>query len=89
MAHWLYKLLFCVPVTLTETMGLGIWEIMIGVLILVLLFGASRIPKLARGLGEGVSEFKKGLKEGKETGEGESPEIPPSEQKEKDPEHAE
>lgn len=74
-------------------MGLGIWEISGIVLVILLLFGASRIPKLARGLGEGVSEFKKGLKEGQEAeeGEGEPAEIPPSEKKEKEgePEHAE
>ncbi len=45
---------------------LGWTEILIGLLIILLLFGASRIPKLARGLGEGVSEFKKGLKKGDE-----------------------
>ncbi len=42
----------------------GPWELWIVLFIVVLLFGASRIPKLARGLGEGVSEFKKGMKEG-------------------------
>ncbi len=59
-------------------MGFGPWEIMIGILILLLLFGASRIPKLARGLGEGVNEFKKGLKEGQESEESrkEQAEIP-------------
>lgn len=60
-------------------MGFGPWEIMIGILILLLLFGASRIPKLARGLGEGVNEFKKGLKEGQQEDDttGEKAEIPP------------
>ena len=33
-------------------------------LILVLLFGASRIPKLARSMGQASKEFKTGLKEG-------------------------
>ncbi len=65
-------------------MGFGVWEIMIGVLILLLLFGASRIPKLARGLGEGVTEFKKGLKQGKESesNSDEHSEIPSSEEDE-------
>ena len=60
-------------------MGFGPWEIMIGILILLLLFGASRIPKLARGLGEGVNEFKKGLKEGQQEDDttAEKAEIPP------------
>lgn len=34
------------------------WEILALLAIILLLFGASRLPKLARGLGEGVREFK-------------------------------
>ena len=37
--------------------------IIIGV-ILILLFGAKKIPQLMRGLGSGVKEFKEGIKEG-------------------------
>jgi sec-independent protein translocase protein TatA len=33
-------------------------------LILVLLFGATRLPKLARSIGQSTKEFKKGLSEG-------------------------
>lgn len=33
-------------------------------LILVLLFGASRLPKLARSIGQSTKEFKEGMKEG-------------------------
>ncbi|HET7481263.1 MAG TPA: twin-arginine translocase TatA/TatE family subunit [Actinomycetota bacterium] len=33
-------------------------------LILVLLFGASRLPKLARSIGQSTKEFKEGLREG-------------------------
>jgi len=35
-------------------------------LLVVLLFGADRIPKAARSLGRSVSEFKKGVREGQE-----------------------
>ena len=35
--------------------------------VLLLLFGAQKIPQLMRSVGSGVSEFKKGLKEGGET----------------------
>jgi len=38
------------------------WWIVIGVI--VLLFGGSQLPKLARSLGKAQSEFKKGLAEG-------------------------
>jgi len=42
----------------------GVTEIVLILLALVLLFGARRIPELARSLGRSLSEFKKGRKEG-------------------------
>ena len=41
--------------------GLGLKEILFIVFIIVLLFGAKRIPELARGMGRGVREFKDGM----------------------------
>jgi TatA/E family protein of Tat protein translocase len=38
--------------------GLGTSELIVLVLIILLLFGAKRIPNLARGLGKGIKEFK-------------------------------
>ena len=38
------------------------WLVVLG--IIVLLFGAKRLPELARSLGKSTREFKKGLKEG-------------------------
>jgi len=50
-------------------------EIAIIALVILLMFGGSRLPKLMRGMGAGVNEFKKGLREGeskdKEDGEDE------------------
>ena len=43
-------------------MGLGPWEVVALLLIALLLFG-KRLPEVARSMGKGVSEFKKGLKE--------------------------
>ncbi len=43
-------------------MGLGMPEILIIVLIIVVLFGARRIPELAKGLGEGIRNFKAGMR---------------------------
>lgn len=42
--------------------NLGLTEILLILFILVLLFGGKKIPELAKGLGEGVKAFKKGLK---------------------------
>ncbi|MEM6797103.1 MAG: twin-arginine translocase TatA/TatE family subunit [Acidobacteriota bacterium] len=42
--------------------GLGVPELIIIFLIIVVLFCSSRLPQLGRGLGEGISNFKRGLK---------------------------
>jgi sec-independent protein translocase protein TatA len=39
--------------------GLGMTEILVILLIVLLLFGAKRIPDVAQGLGKGLREFKK------------------------------
>jgi sec-independent protein translocase protein TatA len=39
-------------------------HILLVVAVVLLLFGAQKIPQLMRSVGSGVSEFKKGLKEG-------------------------
>ncbi len=39
--------------------GLGTGEILIILLIILLLFGAKKLPELAKGLGKGIKEFKK------------------------------
>lgn len=39
-------------------------ELLVILVILLLLFGASRLPKLARSMGQAGKEFKQGLKEG-------------------------
>ncbi len=46
--------------------GLGYQELLLILLIVVVLFGASRIPELARSLGTSIKEFKKGAAEVKE-----------------------
>lgn len=43
-------------------MGFGLWEMLLVVLILMLLFGSSKLPGLARGLGQGIRNFKGELK---------------------------
>ena len=41
--------------------GLGTGEILLIVLVILLLFGATRVPQLMGSLGKGIKEFKKGL----------------------------
>ena len=43
--------------------GLGTWEILLIFLVVLLVFGAKRIPEIAQGLGKGIREFKKATRE--------------------------
>ena len=52
----------------------GLWQILIVVAIIAILFGAKKIPELARSIGKAKGEFKKGLVEGeKEEAEADEP----------------
>lgn len=53
-------------------MGLGVSELLIILVIVVVLFGASRLPQIGKGLGEGISNFKRSIKSGQDTAEDES-----------------
>jgi sec-independent protein translocase protein TatA len=64
-------------------MGIGPNELLIILIIIVVLFGASKIPQLARGLGKGITEFKRGLKD--EDGAEEKKEIEEESSKKEDP----
>ena len=43
--------------------GMGPWEILVILLIALLLFGAKRIPEIAQGLGKGITEFKRAVRD--------------------------
>lgn len=43
--------------------GLGTSELLLILLVILLLFGAKRLPELARSLGKGIQEFKKAARE--------------------------
>ena len=45
--------------------NLGTGELLIIFLVILLLFGAKRLPELARGLGKGINEFKDAVETGK------------------------
>ncbi len=49
--------------TLIILFGLGMPEIVLIGLVVLLVFGGKKIPELMRGLGKGVTEFKKGVKD--------------------------
>ena len=58
--------------------SLGSQEIIIIALVILLLFGGKKIPELMRGLGKGVSQFKKGMNDIEEqiNAEPEKKEVP-------------
>jgi sec-independent protein translocase protein TatA len=58
---------------LWNMLGLGLPEIMILLLIVVLLFGARKLPEIGRGLGSGMREFKEGV-----TGKDDEPSTTPA-----------
>jgi sec-independent protein translocase protein TatA len=51
--------------------GIGAPELLIILLVVLLLFGSTRLPKLARSLGQASREFKEGVKEGATEGSAE------------------
>ncbi|MEA2489979.1 MAG: sec-independent protein translocase protein TatA [Acidobacteriota bacterium] len=44
----------------------GVMELVLILLIVVVIFGASKLPQLGKGLGEGISNFRDGLNRGKD-----------------------
>ena len=44
--------------------GIGAPELLIVLVVVLLLFGSTRLPKLARSIGQASKEFKEGVKEG-------------------------
>lgn len=50
-----------IPTLLFGIMGLGGSELLIILVILLVLFGGSRLPSLAKGLGESIRSFKQGV----------------------------
>lgn len=53
--------------TFGDILGLGTPELLLVLVILLLLFGATKLPKLARSLGESAGELKKGLDSGSQS----------------------
>ncbi|MEW5993275.1 MAG: twin-arginine translocase TatA/TatE family subunit [Candidatus Zixiibacteriota bacterium] len=43
--------------------GMGPWELLLIFLAILLLFGARRLPEIAQGLGKGIKEFRRAMKD--------------------------
>jgi sec-independent protein translocase protein TatA len=56
--------------------SLGPMELLLILVIVLVVFGASRLPQLGKGLGEGIRNFKKGVAEG-EAEDRKTPQPPP------------
>ena len=58
-------------------LGLGTGELIAIVLVIFLLFGATRLPQLAKSLGQSRKAFKDGMREAEEDEKGEQEKIAP------------
>lgn len=55
--------------------GLGHWELLLILLVILLVFGAKRIPEMAQGLGRGIREFRKAVHEVQDEVEAAKPDL--------------
>jgi sec-independent protein translocase protein TatA len=53
---------------------LGVWELLIVLVIVLLIFGASRLTGIGKGLGGAINAFRSEVKQGREEEEGETQE---------------
>tara|TARA_A100001234_G_scaffold210769_1_gene210788 strand:- start:72 stop:296 length:225 start_codon:yes stop_codon:yes gene_type:complete len=64
-------------------MGISIWQIVLVLVIILILFGAGKIPRVMGDIAKGIKSFKAGMKEGEETDE--IDDISSSQEKKKKP----
>ncbi len=43
--------------------GFGVWELVIILVIVIVIFGATRLPQIGEGLGKGIKNFRAGIRE--------------------------
>jgi sec-independent protein translocase protein TatA len=55
------------------SVNLGAPELLIVLIVILVLFGGSKLPKLARSLGQAQNEFKQGIKEGSTSDDDDAP----------------
>ena len=54
--------------------GLGPWELGIILVIVLIIFGAGKLPEIGAGIGKGIKNFKKGMTEAEKEEKKEEPE---------------
>ncbi len=54
-------------------MGIGVTEVLVIIAVALLLFGSTRVPQLARSLGQASKEFRAGLREARHHGDSRGP----------------
>ena len=59
--------------------GIGIWELLILLLVLLLVFGPKRLPEMGRQLGKGIREFKDSVTGDSKDDEDDVVSLPPAE----------
>ena len=64
--------------TTLAVLGLGGGELVLVMVVILVLFGAKRIPEFAKGLGKGINEFKKASREVTDEIERAGEELPPA-----------
>jgi sec-independent protein translocase protein TatA len=64
--------------TILAVLGLSGGELVLVLFVILILFGAKKIPEFARGLGKGINEFKKASREVTDEIERATEEPPPS-----------
>ncbi len=47
-------------------MGLGVPELIVILFLVILIFGASRLPEIGRGIGKGIRNFKEATRDGRD-----------------------
>ena len=71
------------PLIVLPLIGMpGMWEWILIALVIMLFFGAAKLPKLGKGLGEGIRNFKKGLKSDNKAKDQEDKKLEAAEDKE-------
>lgn len=59
-------------------LGIGGWEVILILAVVLILFGAKKLPELAKGLGSGIKEFKKASREVTEEIQNAATDTPPA-----------